>query len=150
MIDVLVYLYENYWRPDACPEPEQLMRKLVAVGFEDDEVREALDWLAGLSSLSAGFATKQSAQALRVYSQDEQEHLGVTSVGFLAFLESSGVLPPHMRELVIECALSIPGGPVSLDTLKVTVLMVFWSLGEEPDALILDELFVDPSERTLH
>jgi Smg protein len=34
MFDVLVYLYENYWRPDACPEPKQLSRKLSAVGFE--------------------------------------------------------------------------------------------------------------------
>ena len=27
--------------------------------------------------------------------------------------------------------------------------MVFWSLGEEPDALILDELFVDAREQRL-
>ena len=31
MFDVLVYLYENYWRPDACPEPKLLSRKLSAV-----------------------------------------------------------------------------------------------------------------------
>jgi Smg protein len=30
------------------------------------------------------------------------------------------------------------------------VLMVFWSLGEEPDALILDELFVDELDRIVH
>ena len=24
MFDVLVYLYENYWRPDACPDHDQL------------------------------------------------------------------------------------------------------------------------------
>jgi len=34
MFDVLVYLYENYWRPDACPDHDQLSRKLTAVGFE--------------------------------------------------------------------------------------------------------------------
>ncbi|MEP6504796.1 MAG: DUF494 family protein, partial [Betaproteobacteria bacterium] len=28
MFDVLVYLYENYWRPDACPDHDQLSRKL--------------------------------------------------------------------------------------------------------------------------
>src|SRR5437868_15107380 len=28
MFDVLVYLYDNYWRPDACPEHDQLTRKL--------------------------------------------------------------------------------------------------------------------------
>ncbi len=29
-------------------------------------------------------------------------------------------------------------------------MMVFWSLGEEPDALILDELFVDDQDRLIH
>ena len=49
MFDVLVYLYENYWRPDACPDHEQLTRKLSAVGFESDEIQEALNWLEGLA-----------------------------------------------------------------------------------------------------
>ena len=41
MFDVLVYLYENYWRPDACPDHDQLTRKLSSVGFESDEIEEA-------------------------------------------------------------------------------------------------------------
>ena len=49
MFDVLVYLYENYWRPDACPEHEQLTRKLSSVGFESDEIEEALSWLDGVA-----------------------------------------------------------------------------------------------------
>ena len=42
MFDVLVYVYENYWRPDACPSHDQLSRKLTAVGFETEEIQEAL------------------------------------------------------------------------------------------------------------
>ena len=34
MFDVLVFVYENYWRGDACPELHQLGRKLSAHGFE--------------------------------------------------------------------------------------------------------------------
>ena len=48
MFDVLVYLYENYWRPDACPDHDQLTRKLSSVGFESDEIQEALSWLDGV------------------------------------------------------------------------------------------------------
>ena len=68
----------------------------------------------------------------------------------ISFLESAGVLPAPMREMVIDRANAIPGGPLDLEDLKIIVLMVFWSLGEEPDALILDELFVDPEERLIH
>ena len=55
-----------------------------------------------------------------------------------------------MREIVIDRASAIPGGPLDLEDLKIIVLMVFWSLGEEPDALILDELFVDEEDRLIH
>jgi Smg protein len=150
MFDVLVYLYENYWRPDACPEHEQLARKLTAVGFETDEIEEALTWLDGLSSSAKSCVGEQAARSMRVYSAAEQDHLGEACIGFVSFLESAGVLPPTMREMVIDRATAIPGGPVDLEDLKIIVLMVFWSLGEEPDALILDELFVDESERSIH
>jgi uncharacterized protein Smg (DUF494 family) len=50
MFDVLVYLYETYYRPDACPEPEALVKKLSAIGFEEDEISQALGWLTDLKS----------------------------------------------------------------------------------------------------
>ncbi|NUZ06433.1 DUF494 family protein [Piscinibacter koreensis] len=150
MFDVLVYLYENYWRPDACPEHDQLTRKLSSVGFESDEIEEALTWLDGVAAVAQSHVGEQGAQSVRVYAPVEQEHLGDASIGFISFLESAGVLPPPMREMVIDRASAIPGGPLNLEDLKIIVLMVFWSLGEEPDALILDELFVDEEDRLIH
>jgi Smg protein len=122
MFDVLVYLYENYWRPDACPDHQQLSRKLSAVGFESDEIQEALRWLDGLANSAEARVAAQQSGSLRVYSDAERDLLGEDSID----------------------------GPIELEDLKVIVLMVFWSLGEEPDALILDELFVDPEDRLIH
>jgi Smg protein len=151
MFEVLVYLYENYWRPDACPEPEQLARKLSAVGFESDEIQEALSWLEGLAvTAGSSSSTASGQQSMRVYLPHELELLGEESVGFICFLESAGVLPAPMREMVIDRATAVGAGPLDLDDLKIIVLMVFWSLGEEPDALILDELFVAPEDRLIH
>lgn len=76
----------------------------------------------------------------------EQNHLGYECLGFISFLESAGVLPASMREIVIERAMAAPGSPVSLDDLKIIILMVYWSFGQEPDALVLDELCDDSSE----
>jgi Smg protein len=150
MFEVLVYLYENYWRPDACPDHDQLTRKLSAVGFETDEIQEALSWLDGLAETAQTTTGEQQPTSMRVYSPAEIERLGEESVAFVSFLESAGVLPPTMREMVIDRATAVGSGPLALEDLKVIVLMVFWSLGEEPDALILDELFVAPEERLLH
>jgi len=162
MFEVLVFVYEHYWRGDACPELEQLGRKLSAHGFEPDEIQDALVWLDGLNlaaqSTLAGnpglpgnapaSSAAQSAASMRVYSVAEQDHLGAQCLGFVSFLESSGVLPAAMREIVIERAMAAPGNPVSVDDLKIIVLMVYWSFGEEPDALVLDEL-CDPADGRL-
>lgn len=150
MFEVLVYLYENYWRPDACPDHAQLTRKLSAVGFESDEIQEALSWLDGLAETAQAYGGEQSPRSLRLYTPAEVERLGEESIGFISFLESAGVLPPPMREMVIDRATAVGECPLALEDLKVIVLMVFWSLGEEPDALILDELFVAPEERLIH
>ena len=94
MFDVLVYLYENYWRPDACPDHAQLTRKLSAMGFESDEIEEALTWLDGLATTAQSYSGSQGDLSMRVYSPAEHEHLGEHCIGFVSFLESAGVLPP--------------------------------------------------------
>ena len=150
MFDVLVYLYENYWRPDACPEPKQLSRKLSAVGFESEEIQDALRWLDGLATSAESCTGSPVQGSMRIYTAQEHEILGEDSIGFITFLESAGVLAAPMREMVIDRALAVGSGALELEDLKIIVLMVFWSLGEEPDALVLDELFVDSEDRVIH
>ncbi len=150
MFEVLVYLYENYGRPDACPEHPQLARKLSAVGFESEEIEDALSWLDGLADVAQGQAMPQRAGSVRIYSALERERIGDESIGYIAFLESAAVLSATQREWVIDRATAVGASPIDLEDLKVIVLMVFWSLGEEPDALILDELFVVPEDRLVH
>ena len=150
MFDVLVYLYENYWRPDACPEPKQLSRKLSAVGFEREEIQDALRWLDGLATSAESCTGSPVQSSMRIYTEQEHEILGEESIGFLTFLDSAGVLTAPMREMVIDRALAVGSGTLELEDLKIIVLMVFWSLGEEPDALVLDELFVDSEDRVIH
>ncbi len=152
MFDVLVYLYENYFRPDACPDADTLAKKLSAAGFEGDEIDSALSWLSGLATVTQTTVPVAYAEtaSFRVYVDVEYERLGAECIGFLSFLESAGVLNPLLREVVIERALATDETPVSLESLRVIVLMVFWSQGEEPDALILEELLEDGSPRLIH
>ncbi|MFM8609748.1 MAG: DUF494 family protein [Burkholderiaceae bacterium] len=160
MFDVLVYVYENYWRGDACPQLEQLERKLSSVGFDSDQIREALVWLNGLNFAARSaqddredtraLPLAQAPDSLRVYTSAEQQHLGAQALSFLCFLDNAGVLPAPMREIVIDRAMAAPGAPVPIDDLKIIVMMVYWSFGEEPDALVLDELCDDTHTRVPH
>lgn len=170
MFQVLVFVYENYWYGESCPEPADLQQKLSAVGFDPEEIQDALTWLHDLSLAAreqsapiarAGTghgtnegaktdAVAQSPHSLRVYTTAEQNQLGAPCLGFVTFLESAGALPGHLREIVLERAMAAPANPLALEDFKVIVLMVFWSLGLEPNALILDELCDDGASRVAH
>jgi len=160
MFEVLVFVYENYWRGDACPELPHLERKLSAHGFEADEIHNALVWLDGLNVAAenthvpeapeAGQATLHDASSMRIYSTAEQDHLGAECLGFISFLESAQVLPAAMREIVLDRAMAVTDVPMTLDELKIIVLMVYWRFGHEPDALVLDELCDDSQDRLPH
>jgi Smg protein len=158
MFDVLVYLYETYYRPDACPDSEALMKKLAAVGFEEEEISKALDWLTDLAETANELADQYPQQTAfsfgtRIYVPTELDVLGTEAIGFIQFLESAKLINPIQREIVIEQALAASDEQISLDKLKVIVLMVLWSQGKEPDGLIFDELFLDEDDahpRLLH
>lgn len=154
MFDILVYLYETYYRPDACPEPAALARKLSAVGFDDIEISEALVWLTDLNAIAgAEQAPTAASTGIRYYVEEERDVLGTAAIGFIQFLESAQVLSAQQREIVIERALALNEIPVSLGKLKIIVLMVLWSQGKEPDALMFDDLFgadEDQAPRLLH
>ena len=152
MIDILVYLFENYL-PNAYPEPSALARKLSAAGFEEEEISEALNWLDGLERSEAVLVKlRDQGSGIRVFDEEEQARLPVQCRGFLSFLEQAGTLDPDLRETVVERALALPDGEVSLSKLKVIVLVVLWRRQHEFDALILEELLSgdDDSEYTCH
>ena len=109
-----------------------------------------MNWLDGLAETARTYTGDQSPTGMRVFTRKEQEHLGEDSLGFLSFLESAGVLPAKTRELVMDRAMAVEASPIPLEDLKIIVLMAFWSQGTEPDALILDELFVDAQDRLIH
>ena len=154
MFDILVYLYETYYRPDACPEPAALARKLSAVGFDEVEISEAIVWLTDLTEMAGAEASAAfSSSGTRFYVQQEYDALGSAAVGFIQFLESANVISALQREIVIERALAVDESPVTLSKLKIIVLMMMWSQNKEPDALIFDDLFGSDDEqipRQLH
>ena len=153
MFDILVYLFETYYTPEACPKAEVLAHKLAAIGFEDEEINEALSWLHGLRESAAmhqPLTNQHHANSMRVYTQHELNALGHEAAGFIRFLENSGVLPPALREVLIERAQAIDETPVPLAKIKIVALMVLWNHEAEIDHLIFEELLTDDEDRLSH
>ncbi|MBC3883431.1 DUF494 domain-containing protein [Undibacterium sp. LX40W] len=156
MFNILVYLYETYYRPDACPDSIALAKKLSAIGFEDDEIVEALDWLNGLDSYNQQVADVEKSPVepgFRVYTEAEYSRVGAVGIGFIAQLSAIDLLDWQQREIVLERAMAVDESPISLEKLKIIVLMLLWSQGREPDLLLFDDLLLldeNQEPRPLH
>ena len=153
MFDILVYLFENYYTPQACPEADVLAHKLAAVGFEHDDIHDALGWLHGLAQTTEqcdALATAPQGDSRRIFTDAEYQSLGTEAIGFITFLEFSGVLPAALREIVIDRAQAADESPISLEKIKIIALMVLWSQEAEVDHLVLEELLTDDYIRLSH
>ena len=67
--------------------------------------------------------------------------------GFLLTLEHSGILTPQTRELVIERSLAASGDSLTLEQLKLIVLMVMWNQQASSSRLMAEDLFSAPHAR---
>ncbi len=148
MYDILVYLFENCQQADVALDRAGVAKKLSAAGFEDADISEALHWLAGVRVTQPEFSRlPDSRSTFRAFAARELAKLDAHCRGFLLTLETSGILSPQTRELVIERALAASGDALSLDQLKLIVLMVLWNQQLPTSRLVAEDLFAAPQAR---
>jgi Smg protein len=149
MYDILVYLFENCQQAELAYDRERVAKKLSAAGFEDSDISEALHWLAGV--LRAPHAVREplpdARRSFRAYAPRELAKLDAQCRGFLLTLEHSGILSAATRELVLERALAASGDTLSLEQLKLVVLMVLWNQQTPTSRLLAEDLFSAPHAR---
>lgn len=146
MFDILVYLFETYYQPGACPAPSILARKLSAAGFEKEDISAALEWLSGLERLAEEEGRPAGERSLRLYCNTELAKLPAECRGFLIFLENAGAIDAMLREMIIERAMVLPEPVVSISKLKIIVLMVMWRRDQAVDTLLLEELLSEDDD----
>ncbi|MEW6687746.1 MAG: DUF494 domain-containing protein [Pseudomonadota bacterium] len=149
MYDILVYVFENCHQAELSGEKERVAKKLSAAGFEASDISAALTWLAGVvrgphRSLAP---LPESGAAARAYAPRELAKLDAECRGLLMHFEQSGILGAQMREHVIERALAATGGPLTLEQLKLVVLMVLWNQHIPSTRLVAEDLFSSAGER---
>jgi Smg protein len=149
MFDILVFVFENCRQTDVSHDPERVARKLSAAGFDDTEISAALSWLAGVvrTPQRSLAPLPESGTAFRAFAPKELAKLDADCRGFLLFLERSGILSPASREHVIERALATAGETLSLDQIKLIVVMVLWSQQAPASQLVAEELLAARGER---
>jgi len=142
MYDILVYLFENCQQQEVSDEKERVAKKLSAAGFDDSDISEALTWLAGVApGRQRSFAPlPDSGAAFRYYAPRELARLDAECRGLLIYFEQSGILDSQTRETVIERALAATGDGLTVEQLKLVVLMVLWNQRTPSSRLIAEDL----------
>lgn len=131
MLEVLIYLFENYMIDGDSFEPgqEELAKELVSAGFPDDEVSKAFVWLDDLLDVCERDPSNiawqpQAASSIRFYTQKEAARLKSEGQSLLARLMSAGLLDQLSRETVIDRVMALDSIDITFDHIKWVVLMV--------------------------
>ena len=150
ILDVLLYLFENYFYddPDAVRDRDSLQHGLIQAGFSPAEITKAFDWLDELANQRPALATPRANGPVRVFVEAEHDRLDRECRGFLMFLEQHGVLDADQRELVVDRAMALDQEEVDLDDLKWVVLMVLFNQpgAEAAFAWMENQIFGDDPE----
>lgn len=155
VLDVLLYLFENYLDDDdaaAYADRDVLTVELEAAGFPRSEVAKAFDWLETLASEEADAPAPQTVTgALRVFNSEELARLDVRCRGFLRHLENVGILDAAQREVVIDRILALETDTIDLDDVKWVILMVLFNQpGQETAFARMEDLVFENREAVLH
>ncbi len=145
ILDVLMYLFENYMDEDTqlSYDQETLKTELSEAGFPHIEINKAFAWLEGLAEQQELMDRQHAAEnySLRMYTDQETEKLDLECRGFILFLEQVGVLDPTNRELVIDRVMALESEEISLEQLKWVVLMVLFNQpGQEAAFIWMEDL----------
>ncbi len=154
VIDVLLYLFENYIDTDDTNKPDKdtLELELERVGFQQLEVSKAFDWLESMTVVDEDSLENNNADlVLRIYTQQEIERLDTSCRGYLLFLEQVGVLDAATREVVIERVMALDADEIDLEQMKWVVLMVlFYQPGREVAYAWMEDLVFEDLEAVVH
>jgi len=143
IFDILIYLFENYMNSEieSAPDSDELKTELKEVGFTNNGINKAFDWLDSLALQED--AQFKSALNFRVFCTQEIEKLNLECRDFILFLERLDILTPNTRELIIDRAMAIEESSISIEELKWISLIVLLS---QPD----DEVAVAHMENIIY
>jgi len=153
VLDLLIYLFENYMSTDDEPRPDQntLKLELDKAGFAEPDIGRALEWLDGLSGAQLGKVAEATVRAVRVFSGQEILRLDTDVRGYLMYLENLRILSGAQRELVIDRLMALEADEIDIEQVKWVVLMVLFSQpGQESAYAQMEDLVFEERSDALH
>lgn len=155
VIDVLIYIYENYMDGDENVPTDQIMleEELVEAGFPKNEIKKAFDWLDELAWRQGSLLDTDvvANRSIRIYTEKERLRLDLEIQGMLLNLEQGGILDQRSRELVIERAMALDAEELTAEDVKWIILLILLNQpGQESAFALMEELVYNGNPGYLH
>ena len=165
VLDILIYLFENYADPDfqqqfeSGPEPgaarDALRDELKLAGFRPTAIDSALAWLDSLAESSERAVQSPAPRAIRIFADTECERLDTDCRNYIMYLENIGILNATQRELVLDRLLALQSpaleSTIDIEQVKWVVLMVLFSQpGQEAAYARMEDLLFSNRPEALH
>ncbi|KXO08162.1 hypothetical protein AKG98_2006 [Moritella sp. JT01] len=158
MLDILIYLFENFYEQNESEflvDRDNLLDELIQAGFAETEIHKAITWIENLVELrNGGIQTHlqvSCVSSMRIYTEAEQFYINTECRGFLLFLEHINVLNIETREMAIARLIELENLDLDLDDIKWVILMVLFNVPNGEKAYLqMEELVQDKAHDYLH
>lgn len=135
IFDVLMYLFENYMIEDIQTNTvkSEIQTELFQLGFTNNEVEDALQWLdtltnqCSLSEIGVSEAYTKQCVSVRCYTSIEKIYISTEIQGILLVLEQNSIISAEIREIIIDRILSLSKDKLLSDNKAKWVIMVVLS-----------------------
>lgn len=138
MVEVIAFLFEGFMNKqiDMKTNIEQIARELPDLGFNNDEIEFAMEWLDGtLNHRQLNIALLNSSDGFRIYDELEAQKLTEEARGLLYFLEQNEMITPAVRELIIDRAMALHINYVGKEEMRWVLLFVMMNSNARDDIL---------------
>lgn len=152
MLNVLIYLFENYIVSGVSFEPgeDELAEELIGAGFPNEEINKAFVWLEDLLDIceqdGSRYTAKPATGSIRFYLDEERLQLKPEGQALIMRLVNVGVLDQLSSEMVIDRVMALDSDEVNIEHVRWVILMVlsnqpgFDEVAEWAEVIVTDEM----------
>ncbi|MDR3427559.1 MULTISPECIES: DUF494 domain-containing protein [Silvimonas] len=150
MLEVLAYLFEQFYHAEGEPDVSLLATRLASAGFDQDDIAQAVGWLAELNRIDTTRYAALGDMAGRHFHPDELARFDEEALDYWLYLQSAHVLGGPEREMALDLVMHAAPGEISQERLQLIVLMVVWRKRDELSNLLIEEILFGREGLTQH
>lgn len=149
MLDLLIYLFENYLSSKPKLNMTDITLELEEAGFKNQDISSAFEWFNHLEKLSEDSKLTDN-DSLRVLSPKEYEKISDEAFAFLKFLLDAKILNSTEFEIILDQIMILNQKSINIDEMRWIVMMTLWKGGKENTYLFVEDAIYQNKSINLH